>query len=181
MRITKLTETIQYEDPAGETEYSLLSPQTPVSAVNCSADVTDPIPAHRTVTCTFTVTLSGNAQIVSDRVDVVVTDNDGQIGADVAEAQVPILDVRPAVAIVKTANPTVISPGDEVTYTLTITNLSTAEPVTLLTLVDDRFGNLFAECEGFGMATTLGPAASTTCEFDARARRGARTRRTPTS
>ena len=109
----------------------MLSPQTPVSAVNCSADVTDPIPAHGTVTCTFTVTLSGNAQIVSDRVDVVVTDNDGQIGADVAEAQVPILDVRPAVAIVKTANPTVISPGDEVTYTLTITNLSTVEPVTL--------------------------------------------------
>ena len=25
--------------------------------------------------------------------------------------------------------------------------------MTLLTLVDDRFGNLFAECEGFGMAT----------------------------
>ena len=117
------------------------------------------------MTCTFTVTLSGNAQIVSDRVDVVVTDNDGQIGADVAEAQVPILDVRPAVAIVKTANPTVISPGDEVTYTLTITNLSTVEPVTLLTLVDDRFGNLFAECEGLGMATIVAPSASTTCEF----------------
>ena len=45
---------------------------------------------HQTVTCTFVVTLTGNAQIVSDRVDVVVTDNDGQIGADVAQAQVPI-------------------------------------------------------------------------------------------
>ena len=89
---------------------------------------------------------------------MVVTDNDGQTGRDVAAAQVPILDVRPAVSIVKTATPTVISPGDEVTYKLVITNLSTVEPVTVLTLVDDRFGNLLPTCEAFGMATTLGPA-----------------------
>ena len=57
-------------------------------------------------------------------------------------AQVPILDVRPEVAIVKTAEPLTISPGDDVTYKLVITNLSTVEEVALLTLVDDRFGDL---------------------------------------
>ena len=53
------------------------------------------------MTCTFVVALSGTAQIVSDRVDVLVTDNDGQIAGDIAVAQVPILDVRPEVAIVE--------------------------------------------------------------------------------
>ena len=118
------------------------------------------------MSCTFVATLSGNAQIVRDQVDVVVTDNDGQIATDLAEAQVPILDVRPEVEIVKTAEPLTISPGDDVTYELVITNLSTVEAVALLTLVDDRFGDLFAECEQFGMATILAPGASTTCEFE---------------
>ena len=165
MAITRLTDTTTYESPAGDTVYNLLTPAQPISDVQCSVDLSDPIAPHQTVRCTFVVALAGNAQIVSDRVDVLVTDNDGQIGGDVAAAQVPILDVRPAVAITKTAELTVISPGDEVTYTLAITNLSPVEPVMLLTLVDDRFGNVFVECVGLGMATTLDPNASTTCEF----------------
>ena len=165
--ITTLTETIQYESAGGETTYDLLGPLAPpISDVQCSQNLSALLAPDQTVTCTFVAALSGTAQVVTDRVDVVVTDNDGQIAGDVAAAQVPILDVRPAVAIVKTAAPTVISPGDEVTYKLVITNLSTVEPVTVLTLDDDRFGNILAECEGFGMATTLGPGASTSCQFE---------------
>ena len=165
VRITTLTDTATYESPAGVTEFNLLSPTQPISDVDCSADLDDAIAPQQTVSCTFIATLSGNAQIVRDQVDVVVTDNDGQTATDLAEAQVPILDVRPEVEIVKTAEPLTISPGDDVTYKLVITNLSTVEEVALLTLVDDRFGDLLPECEQFGMATTLAPGASTTCEF----------------
>ena len=109
--ITTLTETIQYEDPAGETVYSLLSPAAPISDIECSQSLAALLAPDQTVTCTFVAALSGTAQTVTDRVDVVVTDNDGQIAGDVAAAQVPILDVRPAVAIVKTATPSGDQPG----------------------------------------------------------------------
>jgi hypothetical protein len=173
VRITTLTDTTTYESPAAEISNNLLSPTQPISDLECSANLNKAIAPHQTVTCTFVVTLSGNAQIVRDQVDVVVTDNDGQLATDFGAAEVPILDVRPEVAIVKTAEPLTISPGDDVTYKLVITNLSTVEPVTLLTLLDDRFGDLFPECEQFGMATTLAPGASTT-RVQACARRGAR-------
>jgi hypothetical protein len=163
--ITTLTDTTRYEEPAAETALNLLSPTQPISDVDCSADLDEAIAPHRAVSCTFVATLSGNAQIVRDHVEVRVTDNDGQSASALAAAQVPILDVRPEVEIVKTAEPLTISPGDNVTYQLMITNLSTVEEVALLTLVDDRFGDLFPECQQFGMATTLAPGASTTCAF----------------
>ena len=72
------------ETPPGRPSTTCSARRTPISDVDCSADLDDPIAPHQTVSCTFTVTLSGNAQIVRDRVDVVVTDNDGQIAADVA-------------------------------------------------------------------------------------------------
>ncbi len=164
--ITHLTDTTTYENPAQETAYNLLTPALPISEVQCSAKLSEAIDPHETVACTFVVALAGNAQIVSDRVDVLVTDDDAQIGGDVAEAQVPILDVRPEISVAKTADPVVVSPGDEVTYTLVITNLSTVEPVTLLTIVDDRFGDVLPECDQFGTARTLASGASTTCEFE---------------
>ena len=53
-----------------------------------------------------------------------------------------------------------------------ISNLSDVEPITLLTLVDDKFGDIFAECVADGMATVLAPnddlaggADETTCTF----------------
>ena len=73
----------------------------------------------------------------------------------------------------KTADPTVISPGDEVTYKLMITNLSTVEDVTLLTLVDDRFGDLLAECEEL----RHGDDARAGCLDDVRVRAVCSTRR----
>jgi uncharacterized repeat protein (TIGR01451 family) len=123
------------------------------------------IAPDETVTCTFDVALSGNAQIVRDVANVVVVDNDGQSGGDDDDEATPILDVPPAVQIVKSANPTQIDSGGSVTYRFVITNTSAHEQLTLLSLVDDTFGNIFAECVANGMDTTLDVGQSTTCEI----------------
>jgi uncharacterized repeat protein (TIGR01451 family)/LPXTG-motif cell wall-anchored protein len=151
--VTTLTDTITYEIPAGNTVVDLLHPVAPVSAFECHDGLDTPIDIStyslapgQTVTCSFVVALAGTAQIVRDVVNVVVVDNDGQTGDDHANEATPIKDVRPAIGITKTADPITINTGDSVHYTFVISNLSDAEPLTLLTLNDDKFGDIFAEC-----------------------------------
>ena len=164
--VTELTDTITYEIPASETEYDLLDldPSDPISDFECqdaaalSIDIaTYSLDPGETVTCSFVVALEGTAQIVRDVVNVVVVDNDGEQGDDNDDEATPILDVPPAVQIVKTADPVMINVGDEVTYTFVISNLSDVESITLLTLTDDKFGDIYADCVLGGMATELAP------------------------
>lgn len=55
-------------------------------------------------------------------------------------------DVLPEIAVVKTADPTSVpETGATVDYTIAVSNLS-GEPITLNSLVDDRFGDISAEC-----------------------------------
>jgi hypothetical protein len=66
----------------------------------------------------------------------------GAISQDTDPAHVVITDVPPTVQVDKSANPTTVPlTGGTVTYTVVVWNTS-AEPVTLTSLIDDQFGDL---------------------------------------
>ena len=172
--ITTLTDEVTFVDPAATVTYDLLGsvPAGRLTASDCSANIAAALPLApgESVSCTFTLDLSDlTAQSVSDIVNVVGVDNDGQSDTDDDTEETPITDVAPEVQIVKTANPTVIDDGESTTYTFEITNLSTIEPLFIVDLDDDRFGSLNADC-GFSVATPVelapnGEAGdSTTCD-----------------
>ncbi len=166
--ITTLTDTITYADPPSVVgPFSVLTTGPQVSATTCGDDVAlagnDGAPGGADeVTCQFTVHLTGTAQIVADRVDVTVVDNDQQPGDDSAEDTTPITDRPVDVSITKTANPTVIVEGDSTTYTFVITNLADWEPLYVTSLVDDKFGDLsgIGTCAVVSEATPLVIAAA---------------------
>ena len=115
------------------------------------------------ISCDYTVTHT-DAGTYSNTATVTVMDDEENPASDTASAQVTVADVPPTITVAKTANPSVVpETGGEVTYSVTVTNTS-AEPVTLGSLIDDRFGHL----SGQGTCTTGGDIAvdmSYTCSF----------------
>jgi hypothetical protein len=97
-----------------------------------------------TYSCSFQAGVSGNGG--TTQVDVVtasgVDENANPIsGSD--DASVAIIDLMPAIQVVKTASPTqVLEPGGNVTYIFTVNNLSVADVVTITSLTDSILGNL---------------------------------------
>jgi uncharacterized repeat protein (TIGR01451 family) len=72
--------------------------------------------------------------------------------------------VLPLISVSKTPNPSVLQePGGNVTYTIIVTNTSSIDPIRITSLVDDRFGNLTAECGIPGAKWDLAPLASAPC------------------
>jgi uncharacterized repeat protein (TIGR01451 family)/LPXTG-motif cell wall-anchored protein len=170
--VTSLIDTITYEDPAQVIVVNLLDEADMaakgVTDSDCAAAVAGGLAPGEVVNCSFDLALVGNVQIVRDVVAVSVVDNDQQTDNDEDDEATPITDVPPAIGIVKTANPTLQKVGGNVTYTFVISNLSTVEDLTLLTLVDDKFGDLTAECEIAGVVLTpnngvAGGTDETTC------------------
>ena len=95
-------------------------------------------------TCTFIANVPAGApgSTYVDVVTVVVTDDDAVTATDTDDATVTRTGVAPTVTVDKSADPTTMSEfGGPVTYTVVVTNTS-AESVTLTSLVDDQFGNL---------------------------------------
>ena len=102
------------------------------------------VPAKDSLTCTFSTTLTGDAQGDPhvNVVTVVATDDDG--GSDTAtdDATVGFSDVLPEISVTKTADPTSVpETGADVEFTYTVTNGS-AESVTITDLGDDVFTNV---------------------------------------
>ncbi len=70
------------------------------------------------------------------------TISDGNGGTATAKVTLTVGDVKPSITVTKTANPGAVQfSGGAVTYTVVVKNTS-AEPVTLSSLVDDKFGDL---------------------------------------
>lgn len=125
------------------------------------------IAAAETYTCTFEARVTGEGGTIhADSVSISGIDDDGNPVGARASAQVRIDDVLPSIRLEKTAVPaTVPATGGTVTFTVQIANLS-VEPVRLLSLVDDVFGDL----AGRGTCTIGGsiPVDGTyTCSFSA--------------
>ncbi len=126
------------------------------------------IPVGGNTTCTFSKTISGNAGVThTNTVTATGLDDDGDPVSGQGSATVTIANVAPSITVAKTANPTSVNePGGSVQYTVRIDNTSnTQDPVTITSLVDDRFGNL----SGQGNCVTpqtIQPGASYSCTFN---------------
>ncbi len=96
-----------------------------------------------TMTCTFTIDVTGNAgDIHLDRVDVTLIDDDEASVTDFDTAIVTVTDVPPTILVTKTAAPSSVSElGGVVSFSVTVHNIS-IEGVTLTSLTDDVFGDL---------------------------------------
>ena len=71
------------------------------------------------------------------------SDNDGNSDSDTDDALVTVIDDLPTIDVDKVADPTEVSePGEDVTYTYTVTNTSADEAVTIDSLEDDLLGTL---------------------------------------
>jgi uncharacterized repeat protein (TIGR01451 family) len=74
--------------------------------------------------------------------------------------------VLPLISVSKTPSPSVLQePGGNVTYTIVVTNASSVDPIAITSLVDDRFGDITAECGIPGAKWQLAPLAAATCSI----------------
>ena len=113
--------------------------------------------------CSFTVEILGEPGVYENTVTASGVDDDGNDVSDDGSDSVTITNVDPVISVVKTANPTsILEPGGNVTFTVTITNDSD-EDVEITSIEDDVFGTLAgdADCE---VGTDLAPDES--CSFN---------------
>ncbi|WP_440056552.1 DUF7507 domain-containing protein (plasmid) [Pseudoalteromonas sp. T1lg65] len=102
-----------------------------------------------TYSCSVSSYVAGNGNSsVTNIVTVTGVDDDGETLTDMADATVNIQNVQPAASLVKTATQAVV------TYQVTVSNDSDAEPLTLTSLIDDKFGDI---------TVIAGDIQSTTC------------------
>ncbi len=152
--ITGLTDSIGEGDP-----FDVGAVGDVVLATTCGDAIGTVLAVGQSYGCEFTVLVSGNADdVVTDEIRFTVSDNEGNSVSDGAKADVTIDDVVPSVEVAKSdGDVTVAAPGDEVTYTVEVTNTSN-EPVTV-TALTDRIG----EGEPFDVTETGDEVISTTC------------------
>ncbi len=116
--------------------------------------------------CNFTATVSGNAgDSETDVVTATGVDDDGDPVSDFDDATVDITDTPSSINVIKTASPlSVPEPGGNVSFTVQVQNTSSADTVTISSLIDSVYGNL----NGKGTCSvprTLVPGASFQCSF----------------
>lgn len=130
--------------------------------VNCPLPAT--IPVGESYVCSFTVVVDGPANsIETDTVTAVGMDDEGNPAIASDSATVTVLDDPATIELIKVANPTEVNePGDDVTYTFTVQNLSSVDAVTITTLDDDIWGSLndLGDC---GLPQVMPPLGSYTC------------------
>jgi len=90
--------------------------------------------------------------------------NDGKEDSNIATVKITVEDVVPSIIVRKTSNPSVVvEPGADVVFTIEICNTG-VEPVTLVSLVDNVFGDL----NGVGtcvLPQTIPAGGSYICNF----------------
>lgn len=132
----------------GDVDTNCLFPQelTPADAVGANGGL---------YSCRFAVDLRGESAVYTDVVTATLVDGEGNTVTPGAEVKVAITDVEPQAVLTGVATPYVLmEPGGVVTFTLTISNVSAIDAVTLTQLVDSVYGDL---------TTAADPMLSTTC------------------
>ncbi|MEO6987816.1 MAG: hypothetical protein ABI239_04135 [Aquihabitans sp.] len=138
---------------------------------DCPSFIDHELNIGASVTCSFTLTVTGNAgDAIHDTVTVEGTDDDGQPVTGQGSEVVDITDVASDISVTKTASvSSVPEPGGSVTYTVGITNNSPADVVVIDTIRDSVNGGKSFDASGTCPAligTSLAPGASTSCSFD---------------
>lgn len=154
-QLTNTGETTATLDSLTDTVFGNLNGQG-----TCSIPQT--LPVNGIYTCSLTRTIAGDYGVDHTNVaTVAASDTFGNHATSSDDAMVTFTDVLPQIQVTKKPDPSSLpEPGGQVTYTITIQNL-TAEPLRLTSLVDDKFGDLTAECKlpvdlpGLGQFTCL--------------------------
>lgn len=148
-----------------------------LKSTTCNTMVGDQLDADGSdeYTCSFTATLVGDSGVPHKNTATVSgTDTHGNSLGDDDDATVIFTDVLPVITVTKTANPTsLMEPGGDVEFTVTLTNDSNIEDtVTITSLNDDVHGDI-TQVQGSISATTcatgstLDPGETYTCKFTA--------------
>jgi uncharacterized repeat protein (TIGR01451 family) len=116
--------------------------------------------------CAYTAAVSGNAgDVITCTATASGTDANMNPVSGSDPADVTLTDVPSSITVDKAADPTTVQePGGDVTYTVTVTNTSTVDTVTIDTLTDDVSGNL----DGQGTCSVpqvLDPGESYQCSY----------------
>ena len=189
--LVKTADPVQLDEPGGEFTFSIVVTNESVEPVELTSltddiygDVTQvqgqitsttcvvptTIDVNGSYDCAFTGLFEGNAgDTQTDIVAGVAQDDEANQAEASDDAFVELLPVPPVISATKTPDPTeVVAPGGDVTFTITITNESTFEPVTLDALVDSVYGDLDGQgsCLADG-SITLQPGQTYTCRFTA--------------
>lgn len=120
----------------------------------------------KSYTCSFTALVTGavNSAHVNE-IMVTAVDDDDKSATAKDSALVNIRNVPSSIDVTKTANPvSVPEPGASVNYTVTVTNKSFVDSVTIDALVDDKFGNLNGQGD-CALPKNLAPGGSFSCKF----------------
>jgi hypothetical protein len=117
---------------------------------------------------TFEAMVMGNANdVITDVVTASGVDDDGVPVSDSDDATVTINDITLArpIVVTKTADPIEVNaPGGDVTYTVTIENLSAVDTMFISSLIDDIYGDLNGKGD-CSVPQTIPPLGSYTCSF----------------
>jgi hypothetical protein len=129
-------------------------------------------PGATSAACTFSGSfagVSGNSQ--TDTVTVTGADGSGNVAHATAQATVKLTAApAPEMNVTTSVKPaTLAAPGGNFTFTVTMSNPTTADPVKITSLSDSIYGNLAtrpsSSCQG-AIGASLGPStSSTTCAF----------------
>jgi hypothetical protein len=94
--------------------------------------------------CSFTAIVAGNAgQTHTNTVTVTVEDTKANEVTETDTETVSIVDVLPSIMLTKTPSSASLNePGGPIQFTVVVTNTSTAESVTLTSLIDNVYGDL---------------------------------------
>ena len=150
------------DDPYGD----ITQVQGDILSTTCSVPQT--ITPGGTYTCSFNATVSGNGG--ESQTDVVTGSGEDDNGNPVSgedDATVDIVDVLPAISVTKSASPdTVTEPGGQVTFSVVVSNDSTADALTLTSLVDNIHGDLDGQGD-CSVGGTIALGGSYSCSFTA--------------
>jgi uncharacterized repeat protein (TIGR01451 family) len=122
----------------------LLDAGNPAVSANTCPSQPSAIAPGGSLTCSFDGAVSGDASGPdhTDTVTATVRDDEGNEESGAGEATVGFTDSLPLIAVSKSpSSESIPEPGGPVTFTIVVDNLS-GEPVTVLSLVDDVFGDL---------------------------------------
>ncbi len=161
--ITKTADPTSVSEPGANVEFTIIVTNNSLEdatidslvdsdfdlAANCADAVGTVLGSGATYTCVFTEFIAGNVgEDHQNTATVVASDNEGNSDTESDSADVTIVDVAPAVSIVKDGEATINEGGDTATYSIEITNNSVStDPVTVTSLTDDQFGDLLPEAE----------------------------------
>jgi len=131
---------------------------------DCSVPQT--IAAGGSYSCSFDLPVTGNAgDSESDLATASGFDDDGNAVSASDDATVTISDVPSAIELLKTATPDELDePGGNVTFSLTVNNLSSVDSVTINNLTDSVFGDLHGRGD-CSVPQTIAAGNSYSCSF----------------